>query len=331
MVLTDPREGERLELLVRPGGGAAGRGVDQPAAGGRQPGGRRTTSWRWSRASARRTGWRTRCWGGGGADAGAGGGAGVGGGGAAAGADDDESPERPRASGCPRSLGCSRSEGRRWRPPRSSVTSANDTGSSIGSRWVNTLLLGTASRTSSSICSSRSCPRWTDQCPGTSTWKSMNRQRARLAGAERVEPHAGRRRGGRGCRRSCAAGPRGSRCPAGPSASGGGCCTPVRTMLSADRDGDDRIEPMPAGERRGADADDDADRGPDVAHQVMGVGLERDGLVAAAGPEQDPGDDEVDDATPTTEMPTPSADLLDRLRREQPALPRCRRCSPRRA
>ncbi len=50
------------------------------------------------------------------------------------------------------------------------------TGSSIGSRWVSTTLLGTASRTCSSICSSRSCPRCTVQSPGTSMWNEMNRR-----------------------------------------------------------------------------------------------------------------------------------------------------------
>ena len=52
---------------------------------------------------------------------------------------------------------------------RSRCVSSQDTGSSIGSRWVNTVLLGTAARTSSSTSSSRSWPRCTDQLPGTST------------------------------------------------------------------------------------------------------------------------------------------------------------------
>src|SRR5690606_25456788 len=59
---------------------------------------------------------------------------------------------------------------------RSSRVSSKETGSSIGSRWVNTVLFGTTVRTRSSMSSSRSCPSCTVQWPGTSTWKEMKRR-----------------------------------------------------------------------------------------------------------------------------------------------------------
>ena len=63
MMLTDPREGERLEILVDPVAvPQVGVWINLAAGGRRRDGRRRTTTWRWSRASARRTGWRTRCW-----------------------------------------------------------------------------------------------------------------------------------------------------------------------------------------------------------------------------------------------------------------------------
>ena len=96
MTLTDPRAGR----AARDPGATPRRcrrwASGSTAADGRRRDGRRTTTWRWSRASARRTGWRMRCCLGNGADAGAGGGAGVGGGGEAAGSTVTGAPERAR-------------------------------------------------------------------------------------------------------------------------------------------------------------------------------------------------------------------------------------------
>ena len=52
--------------------------------------------------------------------------------------------------------------------------------------------------------------------------------------------------------------------------------------IHAYRQGDDRVEPLPAGQRDRADTDDDAGRGPDVGHQVPRVGVQGNGLVDSA-------------------------------------------------
>ena len=65
----------------------------------------------------------------------------------------------------------------------------------------------------------------------------------------------------------------------------------------ADRhqDRDDGVEPVPSRERGGSDAHDDGDRGPDVRHEMVRVGLERDRLVPPARLEEHPRHAEVDD------------------------------------
>src|SRR5581483_7993636 len=59
-------------------------------------------------------------------------------------------------------------------------------------------------------------------------------------------------------------------------------------------EGDDRVEPRPAGEDRDADAGEDPDRRPDVGHQMMRVRFEGDRTMLLAGPQQAPGDGEID-------------------------------------
>ena len=60
MLLTDPREGERLEIRVERGRGAAGGGLDQLPGWAPGRAAALLQSRRWSPASARPTGWRTR-------------------------------------------------------------------------------------------------------------------------------------------------------------------------------------------------------------------------------------------------------------------------------
>ena len=82
--------------------------------------------------------------------------------------------------------------------------------------------------------------------------------------------------------------------------------------LQRHRDADDGVEPVPAAQHRRGDAHDDAERGPDVGHQVMAVGLEGDGLVAPARGQEHAGDAEVDQRGHAGDG-EPQAGLLDRL------------------
>ncbi|MCY1530804.1 hypothetical protein D9M68_660100 [compost metagenome] len=82
-------------------------------------------------------------------------------------------------------------------------------------------------------------------------------------------------------------------------------------------DGDQRVEPEPAAEMHGHDADQHADRGPDVGHQVTPVGLQRDGAVRARRAEQHERQRRVEARADHRQRQAP-AQLLQRLRRQQP-------------
>ena len=60
------------------------------------------------------------------------------------------------------------------------------------------------------------------------------------------------------------------------------------------RERDQRVEDQPAGRRDQRDARDDADRGPDIGHQVVAVGLQRDAVQALADRDQQQAAAEVD-------------------------------------
>lgn len=64
--------------------------------------------------------------------------------------------------------------------------------------------------------------------------------------------------------------------------------------LGAHGEGDEGVEAQPAGGGDEADAEDDADGGPHIGHQVAGIGLQGDGIELAAGPREGAGDAEVD-------------------------------------
>ena len=86
--------------------------------------------------------------------------------------------------------------------------------------------------------------------------------------------------------------------------------------LQRDRDTHDGVEPVPAAQHRGGDANDDAERSPDVGHEVMAVGLEGDGLMAPARGQEHAGDAEVDQRGHAGDG-EPQPGLLDGLGVEQ--------------
>ncbi len=53
------------------------------------------------------------------------------------------------------------------------------------------------------------------------------------------------------------------------------------------REGQEGVQPQPAGQPDGGDPQDHPDGGPDIGEQVMGVRFEGDGAVLAAGAQQD--------------------------------------------
>ena len=132
-----------------------------------------------------------------------------------------------------------------------------------------------------STCSTRSWPRCTVQAPGTSTCRETNAARARLAGAQGVEAHAVALELGQGL---LDRGEVGLLERAVHQAAGGAAQQPAARDedVRGDRERDDRVEAVPAGERDAGDAHDHADRRPDVGDQVLAVGLEHDRAGATA-------------------------------------------------
>ena len=82
--------------------------------------------------------------------------------------------------------------------------------------------------------------------------------------------------------------------------------TPVQTMFAATPSATIGIEALPTCEGHRAYAGDDADGGPDIGEQVLGIGFKSNGVALAPHPQQQQGYDEVhQEASTETARPRP--------------------------
>ena len=84
-----------------------------------------------------------------------------------------------------------------------------------------------------------------------------------------------------------------------------------------DGERDHGVEPRPAGHGDRADAREHAGGRPDVGHQVVAVGFERDRVVPPARREQHARDAEIDERSDDRQS-EPDAELIERARMDQP-------------
>ncbi len=80
--------------------------------------------------------------------------------------------------------------------------------------------------------------------------------------------------------------------------------------VAADKEGDDGVEPQPAGPDDEQHAGDDPDSRDEVGHQVLAVGLEGDRVVSTTGADEDHRDRAIDEGRDDRDRQT-DADLLE--------------------